>query len=137
MVRLYFLLDSDDEVAKVVLKQLHNNLSQPFDLVKMPYSRARLVGFGRFLHVLELDICFPPFYLFGFLVFALGLFLWRSPWLLVLGLLISLSGFLWLPLPYMVALRRLLRKKDFKGNLRFLSSSAWVTLLLKQGGGEL
>jgi len=136
-VRLLFFLDSDDEVARVVLKQLSDRLSQPFDVVKMPYSKARLSSFGRFLHVLELDISFPPFYLFGFLVLALGLFLWRSPWLLVPGALISLSGVLWLHLPYMVALRRLLRRKGFKGKVLFLSAGSWVTLLLKQEGGVL
>ncbi len=129
-MRLLFYLDGEDEVAKGVLQQLRVKLSQPFNLSKMPYSHARLVSVSRWLHVLELEISFPPFYLIGFLALGLGLFSWRSPLLLIPGALISLSGFLWLPLPYKVALRRLLRKKGFKGKVLFLSSRDFIGRLV-------
>jgi hypothetical protein len=88
----------------------------------------------RFLVNVSLEIGIPPIYLFGFIVFVIGL-MFVQPVFMILGTTLTLTAVFWTHDFQRMMFRKGLRKAGYKESIKNLKSSEALEMVIYESDG--
>jgi len=127
------LITENKEVLKDVFKGIIFK-SKEKNFVKNPFSiKAKLEEKDDLFFLMEITPLYPPVFWLGFvLLIPFIIFEWFN-FFLIMPLLLLGIGFFWSKTFYLLVLKASIRKKGYKGQLRFLSKKDIIRRLARWG----